>query len=477
VAGDAGSAKKPLVITTTGLPVAQLGVAFPAAITAAGGKEPYFWSVESGTLPPGLALTPGTPAATFAGKPTTYGIYNFTVEVRDASFAVAAADFTITVQPATPVTITTTTLSDAMQGNFYFEDVLTTGGTQAGYAWTVTAGALPPGLSVSANNLSGFIQGTPTVPGPYNFTVQVTDSIGATSSQAFSMTVHDPLSMVTTNLPGGSMFTPYSQTIIATGGIGPAYTWTIPSGNLPPGLTFAGTGLTCTIQGAPSQSGFYVFVAQIEDSVGNTASLQYGINILLVGPLTIVTTTLPSGNQGNPYSAQLDATGGTAPYTWSIVQGTLPPGLSLTSPGGISTIDGTPTTQGSWGFTVQVQDSMALSNTQALIIQVGVNLFAIANSPTLPVAVDGYDYVVKLTTAFAPTTSLGWQVIAGALPPGLHVEGWHNGVGLLFGTPTLPGTYGFTLEASGTIPPVAQKAFTLEVRPKTGQGVWIHSSG
>ncbi len=466
---DGGNADpKPLKIMTTGLPAAQLGVAFPAAITATGGKEPYSWNVESGTLPPGLALSPGTPAMTFSGLPTTYGVYNFTVEVRDASFAVASADFTITVQPATPVTITTTTLPDAMQGNFYFEDVLTTGGTQAGYAWTVTTGTLPPGLGISANNLSGLIQGTPTVPGSYNFTVQVTDSIGATSSQALSMTVHDPLGMVTTNLPGGSMFTPYSQTIVASGGIGPGYTWTMPSGNLPPGLTFAGAGLTCTIQGSPSQSGFFVFTAQIEDSVGNTASLQYGINISYVAPLVISTASLPAGSHSVPYNAAVQAAGGTPPYTWSITSGVLPSGLNFQPGTPAALISGAPTTLGTWNFVVEVRDSQAVTAVQPLSIQVGAGQFGIANSPVLPIAVDGYDYVVKLHVVNSTSATHSWQVTGGTIPPGLGVWDGFGSVGLLSGVPTLPGNYTFTVSVTGTSVS-AQATFSVEVRPKLGQ--------
>ena len=71
-------------------------------------------------------------------------------------------------------------------------------------------------------------------------------------------------------------------------------------------------------------------------------------------PLTIVTSGLSSGTVGMPYSATLSASGGTPPYSWAIVGGSLPPGLSLSSNGAIT---GTPSSTGSYDFTVQVTDS------------------------------------------------------------------------------------------------------------------------
>ena len=72
-------------------------------------------------------------------------------------------------------------------------------------------------------------------------------------------------------------------------------------------------------------------------------------------PLAITTPTLPGGTVGVAYSQSLAATGGTTPYTWSIVGGTLPAGLALNASNGL--ISGTPTTPGASSFTAQVVDS------------------------------------------------------------------------------------------------------------------------
>lgn len=82
--------------------------------------------------------------------------------------------------------------------------------------------------------------------------------------------------------------------------------------------------------------------------------IQQSDNFFFVGPLDIMTTSLPNAAVGEFYTTTLTATGGLPPYTWSVSSGSLPPGLSLSSSGVIS---GTPTTAGTFNFTIQVTDS------------------------------------------------------------------------------------------------------------------------
>jgi len=86
-------------------------------------------------------------------------------------------------------------------------------------------------------------------------------------------------------------------------------------------------------------------------------------------PLEITTTSLPDAVLGEPYSATLEATGGTPPYTWSIIDGSLPGGLSLDPLTGV--ISGTPSSTGTWDFMVQVMDDLGDTATQPLSITVG----------------------------------------------------------------------------------------------------------
>jgi len=84
--------------------------------------------------------------------------------------------------------------------------------------------------------------------------------------------------------------------------------------------------------------------------------------------LQITTTSLPEGQVNQSYSQTLQAIGGSAPYTWSIISGNLPNGLSLNPSTGI--ISGTPTTQGTFNFTVQVKDNENNTATKSLSITI-----------------------------------------------------------------------------------------------------------
>lgn len=89
---------------------------------------------------------------------------------------------------------------------------------------------------------------------------------------------------------------------------------------------------------------------------GGTSTVVLMITIApSVAPVTITTTTLPAGMVGVAYSDQLAATGGIAPYVWSITEGQLPAGLTLSGSGLIA---GTPTMASIASFTVMVQDAV-----------------------------------------------------------------------------------------------------------------------
>jgi hypothetical protein len=184
-------------------------------------------------------------------------------------------------QAPPPLTVTTSTLANGAVGTAYFQQLMASGGVFP-YTWSITSGALPQGLTLSA---TGRISGTPTASGQNFFTVQVTDSSSATASKALSISINaqspPPLTITTSSLPNGTTGTAYSQQLTASGGSG-GNTWSITSGALPQGLALdAGGMISGTPVAAVTNAGFTV---QVRDSGGATASMALAITINAAAP-------------------------------------------------------------------------------------------------------------------------------------------------------------------------------------------------
>src|ERR1039457_5244556 len=162
-----------------------------------------------------------------------------------------------------------------------------------------------------------------------------------------------PVTITTNALPNGFLNTPYNFVLTAnppaTNGL--SYNWS-PFG-LPPGLILnLNTG---AITGAPTAIGTFPVFISLTSPIGSPATVLPLTVTALVPPLQITTyPVLPQGTVGVAYSGSMGATGGAAPYTFAIISGALPAGLTF-SPGG--SFGGTPTAFGSPKFPVQVTDS------------------------------------------------------------------------------------------------------------------------
>lgn len=129
-------------------------------------------------------------------------------------------------------------------------------------------------------------------------------------------------------------------------------------GRVPPGTRlFDFAGSSGLINGVPKTAGTYTFTVQVKDETRATDTETFTIEILPPEAPTITTEALSSGTVGEFYCCgNLFASGGVQPYTWSVVAGALPPGLEL--PRRENTISGTPTTAGTYTFTVRVTDDL-----------------------------------------------------------------------------------------------------------------------
>jgi streptogramin lyase len=248
------------------------------------------------------------------------------------------------------LTIVTASLAAGNVSYNYDETVFASGGTLP-YTWRIDSGSLPAGVSLAAGRISG----TPTKAETSTFTVRVTDGGGASVTHDYSIVVHaasSSLAIAPMDLPPGTVGEYYSsETFRATGGTIP-YTWTIESGSLPDGLSLNPTG---TISGIPTAEGVATFRIRATEDSGASADQELSILVNPCSPLAISPVNLLLGRSGTYYQSDaLTASGGLAPYSWRIVSGSLPAGLSL-NPDGV--ISGTPTEEGTSDFAVEVTDS------------------------------------------------------------------------------------------------------------------------
>jgi hypothetical protein len=364
-----------LGVTTASLPDASAGVAYSQTLVGTGGTAPYVWSLASGSLPTGLSLHATT--GVIDGSPTAIaGIYNFTVQVTDTNGAGTSAVRALSIT-VTSVGVSTSTLVAWTQNvPGYNQTLSATGGTPP-YSWSQPAGTLPTGLSLSP---AGVITGTPTDAGGFSFTVQVTDSTPSSGTKILSVSVNPTPSIVTTNLPDGEVNALYPTTTIAVAGGTPPISWSKTSGALPPGISLnTGSGV---LSGTPSASGTYSFAITVTDAI-QTQQAAPGVartfTLTIRDLVNISTTTLAGGSKGTYYSQAVTTrnptTGvasGVAPYTWSVVGlGGLPDGLSLGSAtGDTNIISGTPSSAGTFSFTVQAVDSIGTASQKTLSITV-----------------------------------------------------------------------------------------------------------
>ena len=276
----------PATLTISSPPAATVGVPYTGVIPVSGGTAPYACTLTAGTVPAGLTLT----GCTLSGTPTAPGSAVLTVKATDSSSptVTSSGPVTVTVNPA-PATITLTSPPAGTVGVPYTGPIGITGGTGP-YTCVQTGGTLPAGLTLTGCTVTG----TPTTPGAGTITVTVKDSGNpqATGSGPVTVTINPvPALTFTGSLPNAVVNQPYTQTLAASGGVGP-YTYAVTAGTLPAGITVSTTGL---VSGTPTTVGAYSFTVTATDSEGTpqTASLPLVLQVTYAPTATDAELTGP----------------------------------------------------------------------------------------------------------------------------------------------------------------------------------------
>lgn len=420
-------------------PAGVVGTPYTTTIGTSGGTAPLKLTLLSGSLPAGLSFNATT--GVISGTPTAPGTSSFVLQLTDSSdvpYTVTAAKQIVVTAPGTALLVVGGNPPSGTVGTPYMTSLTAAGGTGP-YTWTVAAGSLPAGLTLSP---AGTITGTPTTQGTSSFTAQATDATGATAAGSFDITVGTAapgaVMLTVTSLPNGTVMVPYNATLGVSGGSAP-YTCTIVAGTLPAGLTL---GNACVVSGTPTTAGTANLTVTATDSSnpGQTTSGTVSLTIA-PAPVSLTTGTLPNGTVATPYSSTVGVSGGTGPYTCALAAGTLPAGLTL---GADCVVSGTPSVAGTATVTVKAADSgnPAATTTGPVSLTIVPSGLALATG-TLPNGTVGtpYSATVGVNGGTAPYHC---ALVAGTLPAGLTL-----GAGcLVSGTPTVAGTATVTVKAT-----------------------------
>jgi len=401
-----------VAVKTTSLPNGMMGSSYTAALQGVGDTS-YTWLIAAGGLPAGLSISA---AGAISGTPKQSGIFGVLVQVQGTPSA-QTATASLVIDVVAPLTIATLSLPDGMVGYGYAQPLVATGGTPP-YAWSIQSGNLPVGLALDP--ATGKLSGTPSTAKTFSFMMKVASITDPTqmAMQSLSIIINssDQLTVVSGQLPDGVVARPYVANLAAVGGTPPyTYTWSVQSGALPAGLALQPYG---SVVGTPSTAGPARFVVQVVDSGApqNLATAAFVIEI--DAPLTITTTGLPTGVVGSAYLATLNASGGTAPYTWSLPVGTsnesLPAGLALSAGGPIA---GTPTVVGDTAVTFAVTDSAAPPQTQKVTLGLLVDPPLAIMTNSLPGAMAGGQSYLAQLRATGGVLPYAWRFNSAAPAP------------------------------------------------------------
>ncbi|HNX49733.1 MAG TPA: putative Ig domain-containing protein, partial [Thermoanaerobaculaceae bacterium] len=406
------------------------------------------------------------------------------------------------------ITISPTSLSDGAYGDAYPQQTLTASGGSGPYTFTVSSGTLPPGLQLST---TGVLSGTPTAAGTFDFTVEASEPSGCSGRQAYSITVTPRADLLVGILDApdpvrvGGMLT-YTL-LVENAGPSNATSVTVTQ-TLPSGATFtgaSGTDWTCGHAGgvvtcfrpqfgahwashitvtltAPSTAGSLSSSVTIagdgtDPDTSNNASAQT-TTCINCPAIAISPTYVPDGVVGGYYvMLTLSATGGVSPYTYSVVSGSLPPGMSLDPSGYLSGVNGL-TQEGTFEFTIQATDSMGCPGSRAYSMYVagpadlGIRLLE-SPKPLLAGGVLTYTITVSNSgPSTAKSVTVDQRLPDGATFTGASGTGWTCSEAEGYILCTLP-----WLAASSTASPITVTVTPPSVLDYVWSQVWVGGFG
>jgi hypothetical protein len=437
---------EPIVVSDTAPPVGGAGAAYTTSVTAVGGIGTLTFSIGGGTLPGTITLSPDGVLTGTAPAAGTYQIYVTATDSRGVT-----GSRWVTLSFVDQLQITASGVGTILVGSAPTATIQSTGGTGGAIHWSVSKGALPPGITLTDEDSgSPTLSGSATTTGSYDFTLAV-DNVGAVThaERDFTLVVNPLLAPATCALAPAMVGIAYAGTVPVNGGIAP-YAITA-STTLPAGLSLDSAG---HLTGTPTAAAATTFGVDVYDALSEAAWQQCSLTVL--PRLLVTTTSVAQPTLSKAYAVWLTAVGGgTSPRTWTLASGALPSGITLSSTGRLS---GTPTRTGSFYVTARVATADGFAATKSLRIIVARAL-VISSPSALSVAHRYRSYSVRLVASGGYSTRT-WAKLSGSLPRGLKL----SSAGVVYGKATRTGTYVMTVKARDAVGRIATKRITIVVR-------------
>ncbi len=322
------------------------------------------------------------------------------------------------------------------------------------YTYAVVGGAFPPGLTLSSN---GHITGTPTQAGTYTFYIRQTDNCGpeGEGNAPFVIKIQGgapPLAVTTDMLSNGEAELSYSVALTATGGAA-SRTWSVTSGQLPPGLTLSSDG---RLSGTPTTAGTYTFTATVSD--GTTSSSKSLALTIIPGITVNAAPVVPLAEVRTPYSVSvptlLGVTGGMPPYRYAPVSG-FPFGIGFDSATG--EIFGSPREPGVVSLTILITDS----NNATKQVTVSVTVLPKLQILRLRLAGGRVGHTYKTNVTVTGGKDPVWTMLSGKLPTGLKLN---SATGVIKGRPKRAGSFRFSVSVKDSLGATVSIRYVLLIR-------------
>jgi len=429
----------------------------PIILKAAGGQTPYTWEIIQGALPNGVTLDANT--GIVSGIPGDKGDASFDIQVIDKKGDKAQKSFLWYISDS--LSIATGALADAVKDAPY-EQVIEGKGGYPPYYWRIKSGALLSGLVF--NNSTGVISGHPTNENEIrSFTVEISDSDSPAQKACRTFTMQvlpQALYIITSDLPLARMNQAYHQLIRASLGT-PPYHWRIKSGVLPEGLSLIDDPNMAKIQGKPLETGEFYFNIAVYDESLPPGHAEKILKLDVQGSVEIVNETLKPACSNQYYSDRIVASNGTLPYSFEIIDGSLPDSIHLNVHSG--DITGIPVLNpGSHiTFTIKVTDSGQPEASDDKSFYIYGRHCALTISPkSMPQASVMMTYELSLLGK-GGIPPYSFHLDSGQLPSGLSL----STNGQLKGVPENQGSYSFMIRMRDAVGSLAQQAYVMTVVP------------